>query len=466
MWIHVPLPFCPYAPASGDSISDSAWRSQMLAPSVLSRSKPLPAPSWQRAWQKTPWIRRLFGQILEPSMASHGVALWIASLQAIPASPLALQENKREAKTHDISGQMCFAWFERSTHHSVSSKTLADIYDWDLNKSTMTFDQWVTALRQVCSQRRKLVHLISENDYSSWRTVKATESTGGCLSQQRFKERMDAGLPLSLRDQVKHLWPTARVSSANGPSQSEIAAGNPKSRLEVSVINWATPNTMDHLPSRSPEAMRRMMSPGGARAGAKRPSNLREQISWATPNTMDHMPPRSAEAMEKMLGPEGQRAGRSRPSNLREQIVWPTPRAQKTSSENPESWKARRQAGQVSTPPLAMAAVMWPTVTTQDSKNNAGPSQFERNTKPLNVEATLHSSRCHSPLGQKEAGTASQKVLNPQFVEWLMGWPIGWTEFAPVETVSCHWLPLMRGALSWLMRAQQQMENTQNDQYA
>ena len=37
--------------------------------------------------------------------------------------------------------------------------------------------------------------------------VKATEPTGGCLSSEKFKERMDAGMPLSLRDQVKHLWP-------------------------------------------------------------------------------------------------------------------------------------------------------------------------------------------------------------------------------------------------------------------
>jgi DNA (cytosine-5)-methyltransferase 1 len=32
---------------------------------------------------------------------------------------------------------------------------------------------------------------------------------------------------------------------------------------------------------------------------------------------------------------------------------------------------------------------LMPTPTTQDGKNNAGPSQFERNTKPLNVEAVL-----------------------------------------------------------------------------
>jgi DNA-cytosine methyltransferase len=254
---------------------------------------------------------------------------------------------------------------------------------------------------------------------------------------QRMGDRTDRCFG-SLTTQA-NLWPTARVSSANGPAQSEIAAGNPKKRLEVSAACWPTPTAQDF----------RKRGPNSSQLGLAESS-----CQWATPNTMDHMAPRSSEAMEKMLGPEGQRAGRSRPSNLREQIVWPTPRAQKTSSENPESWKARQQAGQVSTPPLAMAAIMWPTVTTQDAKNNAGPSQFGRNTKPLNVEAALHHSRCHSPQGQTETGTASHKVLNPQFVEWLMGWPIGWTEFAPVGTAWCRWLPLMRGALSWLVSKQ------------
>lgn len=62
---------------------------------------------------------------------------------------------------------------------------------------------------------------------------------------------------------------------------------------------------------------------------------------------------------------------------------------------------------------LALAVQMFPTVTVQDSKNNAGKSQNRRNTLPLNAVA-----------GGK---------LNPQWVEWLMGWPIGWTDLEPVE---------------------------------
>jgi len=50
----------------------------------------------------------------------------------------------------------------------------------------------------------------------------------------------------------------------------------------------------------------------------------------------------------------------------------------------------------------------WPTPTVQDSKNNGAQSQMERNTKPLNAEVG--------------------GPLNPTWVEWLMGWPLGWTD--------------------------------------
>jgi len=50
----------------------------------------------------------------------------------------------------------------------------------------------------------------------------------------------------------------------------------------------------------------------------------------------------------------------------------------------------------------------FPTPTVNDSKNNNPPSQALRNTPPLNVVV---------------GGS-----LNPAWVEWLMGWPLGWTD--------------------------------------
>jgi len=56
---------------------------------------------------------------------------------------------------------------------------------------------------------------------------------------------------------------------------------------------------------------------------------------------------------------------------------------------------------------LSLAVRMYPTPTCNDAKNNGGPSQHARATAALNVVA----------------GGA----LNPRWVEWLMGWPLGWT---------------------------------------
>ena len=50
---------------------------------------------------------------------------------------------------------------------------------------------------------------------------------------------------------------------------------------------------------------------------------------------------------------------------------------------------------------------LWPTLTVQDSKNNGSKTQQERHMKPLNAEV--------------------RGALNPEWVEWLMGFPAGWT---------------------------------------
>ena len=51
---------------------------------------------------------------------------------------------------------------------------------------------------------------------------------------------------------------------------------------------------------------------------------------------------------------------------------------------------------------LQSAVKAWPTPTEQDSANNAGPSQFDRNSQPLNVMATWPTP--HGFMGQQENG--------------------------------------------------------------
>jgi len=54
----------------------------------------------------------------------------------------------------------------------------------------------------------------------------------------------------------------------------------------------------------------------------------------------------------------------------------------------------------------------WPTPTAHNAKETNAPSESKRNTPTLAAQ-----------VGGK---------LNPQWVEWLMGWPIGWTDLEPL----------------------------------
>ena len=74
---------------------------------------------------------------------------------------------------------------------------------------------------------------------------------------------------------------------------------------------------------------------------------------------------------------------------------------------------------------LARTVAMWPTPTCHNAKEQDSPSEANRNTPSL----------CHLARG----GDKTQpRHLNPEWVEWLMGWPIGWTDLKPLETDKCH----------------------------
>lgn len=77
----------------------------------------------------------------------------------------------------------------------------------------------------------------------------------------------------------------------------------------------------------------------------------------------------------------------------------------------------------------------WATPTDQDSANDAGPSQFQRNSLPLNCEAHLASGL---PLNGSSAKMLSRGALNPAFSLWLMGFLTG-NKTPSWDTASPNW---------------------------
>ena len=143
---------------------------------------------------------------------------------------------------------------------------------------------------------------------------------------------------------------------------------------------------------------------------------------WATPNTMDGMDCRSYEAMKRQAT-NGNRKNRRRPSNLREQVdplmcqahedartepkakLFPTPRANEykdTLQSVPPS--RQKEPGKCNLTQAIALEKLYTTPCAADSQGSTGGNN-------------------HRSLRTDVAGQ-----LNPAWVEWLMGFPIGWTD--------------------------------------
>ena len=137
---------------------------------------------------------------------------------------------------------------------------------------------------------------------------------------------------------------------------------------------------------------------------------------WATPNTMDYLPQRSPEALLRQAATS--RKGRTRPANLREQVcedtvrLWPTPRA---NCMNGASRAPRRQGA----PDLQTVVAMFPTPTTERLCGGSGAAE---RLEEMEASGQITPEERRS----MQAGNGGQ--LNPDWVEWLMGYPIGWSE--------------------------------------
>ena len=143
--------------------------------------------------------------------------------------------------------------------------------------------------------------------------------------------------------------------------------------------------------------------------------NLEEVVAvrekWPTPTVQD----------SEQAGGKGCIASGKRGLSLHQATqLWPTP----TVCGNYN----RKGASATSGDGLATAVKTWATPVARDYRS-PGRSRLDRT-----------GSKSGDPLPQQAGGK-----LNPTWVEWLMGWPLGWTDLKPLAMGKCHSVPQQLG---------------------
>lgn len=259
----------------------------------------------------------------------------------------------------------------------------------------------------------------------------------------------DCASPFLAQEKGAESWTTAICSpKCSGLSPNLRRVGlSLKTYLESCVLPLPTLSRTWKVQAITPSCLCMKLRLSARRTAAPAsPSSPTEPQLWATPNTMDHLPQRSPEALIRQATTT--RKGRTRPANLREQVcpetvqMWPTPTAADSYTDRLKS--SQQKAGSMHSVNLSSAVKMWPTPTSRDYKD--GSAAACRNV-PVNglLGRAVHQDRLlttptasdavgtHGGGNSRSLRTDAGGQLNPTWVEWLMGYPEGWTELKPSE---------------------------------
>jgi hypothetical protein len=407
VWLR--LPRSVYLPAQEYLTSPSISLLEELARSCAWRGNSLRPESWRRVLKTGVFQTLLSGLMYEPSTADRLMVAWTESLAVSHAPTCPLPDDKLGLMETpvDSSSSTCESFAKFSP-------------DGFLLKTSRQFSLFQ-----------------QEEPYSENLPRSGSMRNGELFERPMLAPRIDAtGLSS---------WPTPRSEDSESCGNHPGAVDS----LTGATRQWATPNCRDdHNPS-TPDSPRtaRKLEQGWT-------IDLNEQAAWwTTPQAHD-----AAGGSPERVGRFGTKHGGA---NLADDVtLWKTPdvpnggrtMSAEDVAANGATDRGKRQVGlenQVRYTELAR-----PTPKARDSKSAEGAAGMMRQSPDLNVIA------CHSfpqapetpPHGSDSSPNAptSRRRLNPNFVDWLMSLPPGWTDYAPAETG--WWYSRVRMRLECLLK--------------
>ena len=379
MWLYVPTTSASSAePEVLSSPSDSLCRT--LAASVTSRGKLRRPVFWRRALQTRLSTTRLCGLMSAPSTVSRGAALWMESLAASRAKTSLWRESAKasSAATALDSSSSTPESFARLNRDGSMSKTSRQCSLFQQEESySGNLPPWGSMRSGELFERPTWVPAISAIASSYWPTSAASDG-------ERGGRGITEGMSGTSLTQVVAMWPTARASDGEkgGPNQR----GSKGDRmLSSEAQRWTTPQAHDSAQG-SVERVGRF----GTKHGGK---NLADDvILWRTPDAM--LCGGAQDAEKRLAGGHALR--------LQDQVAnWPTPAA----SEGRQGFQDRSRGMKGSQESLSTIALSWSSLPAQP--------------QPSGTMCWCGTTGC--------ALRSHKRKLNPVFVEWLMGWPLLWT---------------------------------------
>lgn len=228
---------------------------------------------WLKKSKKVSWLQRLSGRMQKPSdeFEISFAIKWTGTLAGIPASHFRSLGRKKDQKILDTFGLTYEKTFVQSSLFTVSSKMSGNTSIEDFERYSLTFERWVTGLKQSSVGRQRQVKTIIESVYSSWLpgileisfpTPIARDYRNGRVSKdimERNSRPLNEFLVTGLRDvrsfngsgKGPGLLGTPRASDGLAGKLKPI--GNDQSRLEYQLANeypdgeYANPDYLEQM---------------------------------------------------------------------------------------------------------------------------------------------------------------------------------------------------------------------------